>query len=60
LFSVSGGSRTGFVLSIGVPERFFMTAVPAPVAAAYAAVTPPVRGVVFMMISAMGVVAMNV
>ncbi len=37
-----------------------MTAVPAPVAAAYAAVTPPVRGVVFMMISAMGVVAMNV
>jgi len=37
-----------------------MSAVPAPVAAAYAAVPPPVRGVVFMMISAMGVVAMNV
>ena len=37
-----------------------MSAVPAPLSAAYAAIPPPVRGVVFMMISAMGVVAMNV
>lgn len=37
-----------------------MLSVPAPVVAAYAAVPPPMRGVFFMMISALGVVAMNV
>ena len=34
--------------------------VPGAFAAAYAAVPPPMRGVIFMMISALGVVAMNV
>lgn len=37
-----------------------MPSVPGPVIAAYAAVPPPVRGVLFMMIAALGVVAMNV
>jgi drug/metabolite transporter (DMT)-like permease len=37
-----------------------MPSVPAPVSAAYAAVPPPIRGVLFMMMSALGVVAMNV
>lgn len=37
-----------------------MPLVPGPVAAVYAAVPPPMRGVIFMMISALGVVAMNV
>lgn len=37
-----------------------MPSVPGPVVAVYAAVPPPVRGVLFMMISALGVVAMNV
>jgi drug/metabolite transporter (DMT)-like permease len=37
-----------------------MPSVPGPIAAVYAAVPPPLRGVLFMMISAFGVVAMNV
>ena len=37
-----------------------MPSVPVPVLAVYAAVPPPVRGVCFMMLSALGVVAMNV
>jgi drug/metabolite transporter (DMT)-like permease len=37
-----------------------MPSVPGPLATAYAAVPPPLRGVLFMMISALGVVAMNV
>ncbi|MEE2995578.1 MAG: DMT family transporter [Pseudomonadota bacterium] len=37
-----------------------MTAVPATITAIYAAIPSPVRGVLFMMISAIGVVAMNV
>mgnify|MGYP001026020785 FL=1 len=37
-----------------------MPLVPGPVVTLYAAVPPPMRGVMFMMISALGVVAMNV
>lgn len=37
-----------------------MPSVPGPIAAVYTAVPPPLRGVMFMMISALGVVAMNV
>jgi len=37
-----------------------MPSVPGPVDAVYAAVPPPLRGVLFMMISALGVVGMNV
>ena len=37
-----------------------MSSLPGPVDAVYAAVPPPLRGVIFMMISAFGVVGMNV
>lgn len=37
-----------------------MPSAPGPLAAIYAAIPPPLRGVLFMMISALGVVAMNV
>ena len=37
-----------------------MPSLPAPFMAAYKAVPPPIRGVIFMMISALGVVGMNV
>ena len=37
-----------------------MRTAPNPVAAAYSAVPPPMRGVIFMMIAGLGVVAMNV
>jgi len=37
-----------------------MPSVPGPITAIYVAIPPPLRGVIFMMISAVGVVAMNV
>ena len=37
-----------------------MPSLPVPIMADYNAVPPPIRGVIFMMISALGVVGMNV